>query len=262
MGIDINLKVGYDEATAQISTSGNIVQTANSDDLKKAGVTPNNIKKYIMEKYKMPSVNPLIVQNNALAHIDVQDSKILQITSEPIIVKTQKFINNSSSTGVFNVSIKDTVTNTMSNSWSTGGTLTVSQKITYGLGFIGSGETQISYSQSWGIGGSSSTQYTVGSDSGVSVTIEPGKGVLAQLSASRGVLKAQVDYNAYFSGTFKVIDPFLIPIEREIDIKDFLEFNNLNNSIKSSETLEAGYYSSSEIILSDLDGNAFATRKY
>ena len=56
--------------------------------------------------YNWPQVSMVLV---------VQSAKILGITSEPIIVKTQEFTNNSSVKGTFNVAISDTVEDTVSS---------------------------------------------------------------------------------------------------------------------------------------------------
>ena len=107
----------------------------------------------------------------------VPKAKILGITSEPVIVKTQKFENNSSKKGTFNVAISETVQDTTTSSWSTGGTLTVGQKFEYKVKFLGTGgggETSLSYSQSRGIDGSESKSTTVGSSSAVSVELATG----------------------------------------------------------------------------------------
>lgn len=265
MGININLKVGYDEDTANINASGTIIEPINNQNKIAFGLTDKVISDYI-DKYRKPKMFfNLFKTDNVITTLEVKDAEIITITSEPIIVKTQSFVNNSSSTGTFNVAISDSVSNTMSNNWSTGGTLSIGQKISYGLGFIGKGETSISYSQSWGIGGSSSVQTTVGSSSGVSVTLNPQESVVAQLSASKGTLKANVNYNAFVSGYIEYIDSFPSPIYNgvyRIDVNEILNALGLKNSIESSEVIEAGYYSSSEIILSDNTGKQLSTHYF
>ncbi len=121
-----------------------------------------------------------------------------------MILKTQKFDNSSSVEATFNVSISDSVSQTATSTWSTGGTFTIGQSISYEIGFLGSsvgGETSLSYSQSWGIGGSQSKTVTVGSNSGIQVTLKPRQKVIAELTASRGVMTVRVRYNARLSGT-------------------------------------------------------------
>ena len=118
-----------------------------------------------------------------------------------MILKTQKFDNSSSVEATFNVSISDSVSETATSTWSTGGTFTIGQKVSGFLGSSVGGETSLSYSQSWGIGGSQSKTVTVGSNSGIQVTLKPRQKVIAELTASRGVMTVRVRYNARLSGT-------------------------------------------------------------
>jgi hypothetical protein len=69
----------------------------------------------------------------------------------------------------------------------------VNQKIKYEIGFLGTGEggeTDLSYSHSWG-GGKESKIVTIGTSTGVSITLKPNQPVEASLTASRGVMKVQ-----------------------------------------------------------------------
>lgn len=191
----------------------------------------------------------------------VQSAEILGITSEPVIVKTQEFKNSSSQKGTFNVAISESVNNTTSSNWSTGGTLTIGQKFSYGVKFLGAGaegETSISYSQSWGIGGQESKSITVGSTSGVSVELDPGESVIAELSASRGVMKVRIRYNAYLIGSSAVnYNPTYKGHHFwSLGIGGIMSSGGVSNSIKSTEDIEIGYYSNSKIELKDkVSGN-------
>ena len=95
--------------------------------------------------------------------MSITSAEILGITSEPVILKTQEFDNSSSVEATFNVSISDSVSETATSTWSTCGTFTIGQKVSGFLGSSVGGETSLSYSQSWGIGGSESKTVTVGS---------------------------------------------------------------------------------------------------
>src|SRR5690606_17389442 len=97
----------------------------------------------LYKRYSWPQVQMVLI---------VQSAEILGITSEPVIVKRQEVSNNSKQTGIFNVGVSDSVDNTTSSNWNTGGELTIAQKVSYGVKFLGTGaegETSLSYSQSW-----------------------------------------------------------------------------------------------------------------
>jgi hypothetical protein len=269
MGINISIVAGQDASASSVNASGTEQHVITDDErttfhlndnqLKDAvnayfGKRPNDAYLHsptpwddLYKTYGWPQVQLVLVP---------QSAEILGITSQPVIVKTQEFTNSSSKSGNFNVSISDTVNNTTSSNWSTGGTLTVGQKITYEVGFLGTGgggETSLSYSQSWGIGGQESTSVTVGSNSGVSVTLDPGESVIAQLSASRGVMKVRIRYNAYLIGNTAIN---YNPTYKDhhfwsLGIDGVMASGGIANSVKSTEDIEIGYYSNSKIELVD-----------
>lgn len=269
MGISISIIAGQDKSASSVNASGSIQHIITNEErttfrlgdkqLKDAvkayfGKAPNDAYLHsptpwddLYKRYNWPQVQMVLV---------VQSAEILGITSQPVIVKTQEFENTSSRSGTFNVSISESVNNTTSSNWSTGGTLTIGEKISYGLEFLGSGvkgETSLSYSQSWGIGGQESKSVTVGSSAGVTVQLEPGEAVVAELSASRGVMKVRITYNAYLIGSTAVN---YNPTYRNhhfwsLGIAGVMQKAGIPNSVRSTEDIEIGYYSNSKIELKD-----------
>lgn len=274
MGIDVSITAGPDGQSSSANVSGSIQHIISDDErntfrlndsqLKEAvnayfGKRPNDAYLHsptpwgdLYKTYGWEQVSTVLVGTKA---------EILALTSEPVIVKTQEFSNQSSQKGTFNVSISEQLSNTTASTWSTGGTLTVGQKISYGVEFLGSGakgETSMSYSQSWGIGGTQSKTVTVGSTSGVTVDLDPGEAIIAELSASRGTLKVQITYNAYLMGytavnynpTYKDHHFWALPIA------SVMSAGGINNSVKSTEVLDIGYYSNSKITIRDKTSGA------
>ena len=269
MGINSSIVAGQDESASSVNASGTVQHIITDEErttfllgdkqFKNAvnayfGKSPNDAYLHsptpwddLYKRYSWPQVQMVLV---------VQSAEILGITSEPVIVKTQEFSNSSSQKGTFNVSISESVNNTTSSNWSTGGTLSIGQKFTYGVKFLGAGaegETSISYSQSWGIGGQESKSITVGSTSGVSVELDPGESVLAELSASRGVMKVRIRYNAYLIGNTAIN---YNPTYKDhhfwsLGISGVMSKGGISNSVISTEDIEIGYYSNSKIELKD-----------
>lgn len=269
MGISISIIAGNDESASSVNASGTVQHVITDEErttfklgdkqLKDAvkayfGKSPNDAYLHsptpwgdLYKKYSWPQVQMVLV---------VQSAEILGITSEPVIVKTQEFTNESSKKGTFNVAINESVNNTTSSNWSTGGTLSVGQKITYQIGFLGTGgggETSLSYSQSWGVGGQESKSITVGSTSGVSVELDPGESIVAELMASRGVMKVRVRYNAYLIGNTAIN---YNPTYKDhhfwsLGIGGVMSSGEVKNSVQSTEDIEIGYYSNSKIVIKD-----------
>ena len=171
------------------------------------------------------------------------------MTTTPVVVKTQTFTNDSSHRATFNVGITETVTDTSSSSWNTGGTLTMSQKINYDIGFLGTGgggETSVTYSQSWGEGGQESKSVTLGSSSGMSIELDPGQSVVAQLTATRGVMKVRIRYKAHLVGSTAVNynHKYKDHYYWALGIGGVMSAGGNSNSVVSTEDLEIEYYSS------------------
>lgn len=280
MPVDVSVTAGPDKTSSSVVVGGSEQHVITDDErntfklndsqLKKAvgayfGKEPNDAYLHsptpwgdLYKTYSWPQVQTVFVADSA---------EILAITSEPVIVKTQDFINSSSKTGVFNVAISEQVQNTSTSTWSTGGTLTIGRKINIGIKFLGIGgeaENTLSYSQSWGIGGSESLSVTVGSTSGVKVTLEPGESVTAVLSASRGTMKVRVRYKAYLIGSTAVnYNPtyqghhfWALPIA------DVMKSGGIPNENLSTQDMSIGYYSNSKVELKDKDGALKATYKF
>ena len=267
MGISISIVAGEDENSSSVNASGSVQHIITDDERSTFGVTDAGLKKAVGDYFGKKPADAYLHSptpwgdlyktygwQQVQTLLVVQKAEILGITSEPVIVKTQEFENNSSKKGTFNVAISETVQDTTTSNWSTGGTLTVGQKFEYKVKFLGTGgggETSLSYSQSWGIGGSESKSTTVGSSSAVSVELEPGESVIAELTASRGAMKVRIHYNAYLIGqsavnynpTYKGHHFWALPIG------SVMSGGGLTNSVKSTEDIEIGYYSNSKVEL-------------
>ena len=269
MGINISIVAGKDRSGSSVQASGTVRHVITDEErttfhigdkqLKDAvkadfGKSPNDAYLHsntpwgdLYKTYKWPQVQMVLF---------VQDAKILGITSEPVIVKTQEFANNSSQKATFNVEISESVNNTTSSTWSKVSTLTIGQKFSYDVNFLGSGgggETSMSYSEAWGSGGAKSKSIALGSTCGVTVELDPGESVVARLSASRGTMKVQIRYKAYLTGmtavnynpTWKGHHFWALPVSR------VMSAGCISNSVESIEDIEIGYYSNSKIELKD-----------
>lgn len=269
MGIEISIRAGADATTSSVNASGSVQHvitdtertTFNIQDasLKNAvgkyfGKNPNDAYLHsptpwndLYKTYNWPEVQTVLV---------VKSATITGITSEPVIVATKTFTNTSSKKATFDAGISDQVSNTSESHWSETNTIEVGQKITYGISFLGAGgggETSMSYSHSWGQGGSESQSITVGSTAGVSVELDPGESVQAQLTASRGVMKVRIVYQAYLTGNTAVN---YNPTYKDhhfwsLGIGGVMGAAGLTTTREFTEDIQIGYYSNSKIELKD-----------
>jgi hypothetical protein len=277
MGIEISIKAGADAATSSVSASGSVQHIITDKERKTFDIEDAGLKSAV-EKYFGKKPNDAYLHSptpwddlyktygwsEVQTILDVKSAKITEITSEPVIVATKKFVNNSSKKATFDASISDQVTNTTESNWSQTDTIDVGQKITYDVSFLGAGgggETSMSYSHSWGQGGSESKSITVGSSSGVSVELEPGESIEAVLSASRGVMKVRIVYMAHLTGstavnynpTYKDHHFWSLPIT------GVMSAASLSTNREFTEDIEICYYSDAKIELRNPQGQLKAT---
>jgi hypothetical protein len=271
-GITVSIVAGADEAHTSVNATGSVQHIITDKERTTFGVQDSALKnavgKYfgknpndaflhsptpwndLYKTYGWPEVQAILV---------VQNAKLTGITSEPVVVATKTFTNQSSKKATFDASISDQVSNTTDSNWSTTNTIEVAQKITYNVGFLGTGgggETSMSYSRQWGEGGSQSKSITVGSSSGVSVELDPGESIEAQLTASRGVMKVRITYKAYLTGSTAInYNPtFKDHHFWALDIGGVMAAAGINNSVLFTEDIEVGYFSNAKIALVDPKG--------
>jgi hypothetical protein len=271
-GITISIVAGADQAHSSVNATGSIQHIITDKEVKTFGIQDSALKNAVGKYF---GKNP----NDAYLHSDtpwndlyktygwpevqtvlvVQDAKITGITSQPVVVATRTFTNQSSKKAVFDASISDQVSNTTESNWSETNTIEVTQTFKYNVSFLGAGgggETSMSYSHEWGKGGSESTSVTVGSSSGVSVELNPGESIEAQLTASRGVMKVRITYRAQLIGNTAInYNPtFKDHHFWALDIAGVMQAGGLNNSIQFTEDIEVGYFSNAKIELRDPQG--------
>ncbi len=272
MAISISVIAGQDKSKSSVSAKGTVQHIITEEEKNTFHLSDKKLKEAVKvyfgkkpkdvflhsptpwkDLYKTYNWSPVQMV------LTVQSAKILSVKSKSPISKTQIFKNNSKKKdATFNVGISESVNNTASSSWNTGGVLSIGQMFKYEVGFLGTGgggETSISYSQSWGVGGDRSKSITIGSNSEVTVMLGPGEGVQAILTASRSVMKVQIEYIAYLIGTTAVnyYPKFKNHHFWSLDINRVMSKAKIQNLIKSTETIELGYYSDSNIDVNDIE---------
>ena len=261
IGFTVDIVGGKDKQSSSVNITGSVQHVITDDERVSFNLGDHQLKeavgKYfgqqpkdaylhsptpwddLYKRYAWPQVQTVVTAESA---------EILDITSKPVVLKTQTFTNSSSLPATFNVSVTDSVSETMTSNWSTERTVSVSQTIKYEVGFLGTGgggETSLSYSQSWGKGGAESKRVTLGSSSGISIKLDPGQSVTAKLSASSGVMKVRVRYKAHLIGTTAVN---YNPTYKDhhfwaFDIGGVMSAAGVPNSVITTEDIEIDYYS-------------------
>lgn len=273
MGIEVTIMAGSDVPTSSASSIGSEKHIITDQEREAFGIKRSPLKDAVKAYYgKRPDDvyvrsptpwNDLYKKygwEETRTTLTVFSTKILDVASEPVIIASKNFTNNSNNTAIFNASISDQVTNTVTSSWSESHTISAEQKIKYQIGFLGTGgggETSLSYSHTWGTGGSESQTITVGTSSGVIVELEPGESVVAELSASRGKMRVEVTYIAYLSGKTAVNydKPYKGHHFYGMNTTSVMQADHIPTTLQFKEIIEIGYYSDSKIELKDGQGH-------
>ena len=279
-GFNVSIIAGKDKASSSAHVQGSVQHVITDDERKTFGLSDSALKKacdtyfgkqpddvFLHSPTPWGDLYKLYNWEQTQTVLVATSAEILDITSEPVSLKTQIFQNDSTHEADFDVSISDSVSDSVTSSWNTGGTLSVGQMIKYEVGFLGTGgggETSLSYSQSWGVGGTKTKTVTVGSRSSVKVSLKPNEGVVATLSASRGVMKVRIRFEAYLTGTTAVNYDHGY---RGHHYWDFwtgavMSTSDIPNRVESTEDIEIGYYSNGKIEIRDTESNALVSSHF
>lgn len=267
MGFDIKIVASENKETSSVSVTGSEQHIITDDERATFGLSDQQqaVSKYfgkqpndaylhsptpwddLYKRYGWPQVETVAVSTRA---------EVLEVTSQPVILQTKTFTNSSSVSATFNVGISESVNDTTTSSWNTGGKFTFTQTMKYQVGFLGTGgggETSLQYEESWGEGETKSKSITLGQQSGVAVTLDPGQTVEVELTSSRGVMKVRVYYKAYLTGVTAVnYNPTYKGHHFwALDIGAVMSAGGISNSIQSTEDIDIGYFGSGNIIVKD-----------
>ena len=272
-GLSVSIVAGLTKDTSSVTASGSVQHVITDKEVKSFGITDSALKnavgKYFGQNPDDAYLHSATPWNDLYATygwpqvqttLRVVSATITSISSNPTIIATQKFVNNSSIEGTFNVGISQNVTNTTETNWSQSNTIDVSQSISYEVSFLGSGgggETSMSYSYAWGQGGSQSESVTVGSSQGVSVDLKPGQAVNAQLTASKGAMNVRIVYEASLSGSTAINygGKFKDHHFWCLDLPSVMAAAGISNNLTVTEDIQIAFYSNSQVEMTNPDGS-------
>lgn len=262
-GLSINIIAGFTKESSSIRASGSLQHVITDKEANTFGLQTENLKNAIAkDRGKKPdqaflrSVTRGYQYDPYTKHgwdqvqtlLTVVSATIIDITSTPVILDEKKSTNYLNRKATFDIRMTQTVENTATSEWSSTHTIDVSQTVKYGIELIG-GSTSLSYSYSWGQGGSHSKTETISTQHGVSIDLEPGEAAIAQLTASKGTMKVRIVYEASLIGGTAYI------YERRYEgyhdwwspIGYIMRNAGISNSKQFTEDIEIDYFGKSEI---------------
>ncbi|MTI30925.1 follicular epithelium yolk protein subunit [Cytophagales bacterium RKSG123] len=270
-GVNVSIDAGADLSSSSVTASGSELHLIDSNERDQFDIQDANLKNAV-EKYFGKKPNDVFVTSptpwgdlyktygweEVKTKFTVKSAVIQDITSEPVIIATKTFTNNSSIPATFDAAISDQVSNTVESNWSTQTLFRFEQKFKYNISFLGTGgggETNLIYQETDTEGGSESLTTTVGSSSGVSVELQPGQSVISTLSASRGTMKVRVTYTVSLEG---YVATNYNPTYKDhhfwaLWVNNVLGGAGMTKTYEITQDLDIGYFSNSEIVLEDAD---------
>lgn len=271
--IEVSITASEDQAQRSVDLSGSNLDIISDNERNTFQLSDNNLKDAVRSYFGSRPTDAYVKSptpwgdlyrsygwTQVTRSLTPQRAQILEVKSQPAIVLTQVFKNNSTKTATFRANIQQAVQNTVSSTWEQGGSLTVGQEIKYGFDIKVaevSGKTSFSYTSKWGQSVTKSESVTVGSQSGVEITLEPNQSVTAELYATRGSMKIQVDYEASLSGATAVNYDKTYKGHHfwALDINAVMSAAGLPRTMKSTEVISIGYYSDSKVVIRDSKTN-------
>jgi hypothetical protein len=272
LGLRIEITAGRTKGESSVKASGTIKHLITDKERELFGIgggSGGGLHKAV-KKYHGKEPNQAYVRSKAGKHklykkyhwpqiqsvFRVKKAEILEITSKPTIIGTYPLNNPSSHTATFHAETMETVSNSVESNWSSTRSYSLEQEFEYSVKFLGAGgggKTSMTYTQSFGEGGSETTTHTVGSSQGVSVTLEPGKSAKALLSSSKGTMRVRITYEVFLTGvtacnynpTYKGHHFWAF------NIGSVLRAAEKPTHIEFTEDLEIGYFSNGSVTLED-----------
>jgi hypothetical protein len=275
MGIQITVSAGTDAASSSISASGSLQHVITNDEVASFGITDAALKSAIQTYFGQAPNDAYLHSNTPWGDLyttygwpqvqtvmNLTSATITGITSNPSVIATNTFANNSGVAGTFTCGVSTSIANTESTTWTESSTVSFSESVNFKVTFAGLGEAGGSvtwgFSETFGRSDTQSQTITVGSTSGVTVTLQPGQSVQANLNSSRGVMNIRVVYQAYLIGdtainynpTFNGHHFYALPIA------SVMAAAGISNSITVTQDIQIGYYSDASVTLTDPHGKS------
>ena len=162
----VNIVAGNNRAGSAVKVYGEDVHVITDDEIQMFGLNEKNLKSAVdAELGKAPSdafvrsptpwddLYKRYSWKQVHFHLKPVRAQILSVRTNPVIVKKQRFSNNSGKKATYGVSISTAVSNTVSSSWSQSNSVAVSYGVEITAEVAGSGaavSSGIEFSTEWG----------------------------------------------------------------------------------------------------------------
>lgn len=182
---------------------------------------------------------------------------VLGIKSKPAILAKKEFKNTSTDkTAKYTASITQQVEETISNTWSKSGTITVGTEVNVGVDLkvasVG-GSLSLGISATFGKDTTESQTVTLGSSTGIEIELKPGQAATVTLSCNRGTLESEILWSGYLFGEVVCYHPNphkghyiwahdIVELREEISAPRYMDIK---------EIIKVGFYSEATVIVAD-----------
>lgn len=274
-GLSIQITAGATAGQSSVSVHGSLqhiitdaerrtFNIANDTDLKHAvnkyfGHTPDDVFLHsstpwgdLYKTYNWAQVETVLVAKSA---------QVTGFTTRPSILATKVLRNDFDKEVTLSAKISESVAQTVSTTWSNSNTVSFSQAVEYGVGFLGTGvkgTTTFGFQHTWGQDNTSSKQITVGSETGVTVPVGPHEAAEVELSASSGAMHVRIVYEAYVTGSVAVNygHPYNGHHFYSLDAGAVVKAAGSSNNVQIVEDIEVGFTSNANVTVKNAQTKA------
>lgn len=262
----LNIQAGTTQAASSATGSGSYQEVISDSNAALFGLGDDSTNKDMVNKYFGARPDDLYLHSptpwddlysrynwpQVQTNLQFVSATVSSFDDQLEAVNTAHLVNTSKKAGTFHATSSKTVQNTTTSSWSVNNSFTIGQKFEYGVSFLGAGgkgESSLSYTHSWGEGGSESTSVTMGNSVGVDVELQPGEAVDVVVMAYAGSMTIDVVYNATLSGWLAINygDKYNGSHFWGLDVNNVLAANGKPTTIQITQTIKVSYYTSSYV---------------
>ncbi|XP_008544326.1 uncharacterized protein LOC103569029 [Microplitis demolitor] len=265
MGITVEIQAGKDKESSIVTAEGEETRIISNEDIKTFGLTEDELKAavssymgqepddvYLRSPTPWGDLYKVYDKPEVKTTLKVFSSELSEVDSKLTVVETVEYVNDNSHDCSFCQTVEKKVTNTVSSKWSENTEVDLGLKINYKVGPVG-GEASIDYKNSWGTDKFKEDVVEIKSTMSASITIGPYEVAYLHLTSSKGVLKAEIVHEASLNGVVVVnySEPYKGHHFYFLPIANVMKQAGISNSVKVTETIEAGFHGNSSIIVSD-----------
>lgn len=216
MSLTLNIVAGKDKETTTVSAHGEVQHVITDTEINSFQLNEDSLKNAVAKSFgkkptdvflKSPTPWNDLYKTYGWPQVKTilrpVKTEILSLGAKPLMIGSQEYVNDTDQEGTYDVKVTAQVADSVEESWSNSNSVSLSQSISYTIGFI-EGETSLSYEHTWGQTKTEKKEVTIGQSSGITLIIPAHSKRLAELNVNQGTLSVRITYEARLEGVVAV----------------------------------------------------------